>query len=222
MMSKVAIKICGLQSSGMLESILNLPIDYIGFVFAKSTRQVSPSQAKEMIHSLHEHHHLSIMTVGVFVNPSVDELISVMKEAPLDVIQLHGQESPELCNWVKKTFKVKLFKVFSISDKEHMESVQSKLDPYLGVIDAVMLDTYDAVAGGGTGKTFSWESIPLYHNWTKMFQLPLMIAGGLNADNVKQLIAEYEPNGVDVSSGVETNGVKDVDKIISFVQRAGE
>ncbi|HEY0826692.1 MAG TPA: phosphoribosylanthranilate isomerase [Bacilli bacterium] len=222
-MGNVAVKICGLQSTGMLESMLNLPIDYIGFVFAKSRRQVSPSQAKEMIDFLHKHKERAFMTAGVFVNPTQDELIRVMSEAPLDVIQLHGRETPDFCKWVRSTFKVKLFKVFSIAAGERIDKcvVDSILDPYLGVIDTVMLDTYDAAVGGGTGKPFSWEFIPLFHSWTNKFSLPLIIAGGLNADNVKQLISEYQPDGVDVSSGVETNGVKDIHKIISFVEGVG-
>ncbi len=224
MTGKAAVKICGLQSIEVLESMLNLPIDYIGFVFAKSRRQVSPSQAKEMIAFLFDHRDLPFMTVGVFVNPTLDELIHVMNKAPLDVIQLHGQESPGFCRRVKNTFKVKLFKVFSIAGEEGIDikSVASILDPYLGSIDAVMLDTYDPIVGGGTGKPFSWKFIPLFQTWAKKFDLPLIIAGGLNADNIKQLIAEYEPDGVDVSSGVETNGVKDIHKIITFVERVGE
>jgi len=99
------------------------------------------------------------------------------------------------------------------------DAAASRLDPYLDAIDAVLLDTYDPAAAGGTGRTFAWECIPLYLAWTRRHGLPLIVAGGLHADNVRELIDRYGPDGVDVSSGVETNGEKDIEKIATFVKK---
>lgn len=218
-MSKTAIKICGLTSVGMLESMINLPIDYIGFVFAKSKRQVSPSQAGEMIDILGRWNNSPPQSVGVFVDPELEQLDRTLREAPLDCIQLHGRETPEFCRRVREEFNVKVFKVFTVSAGSPETGIHERLEPFRGQIDGVFLDTHDPVLGGGTGKTFAWEKITEYHQQTKDMGIPLIVAGGLNADNVGELIKTYDPDGVDVSSGVETDGVKDIDKIRIFLER---
>jgi phosphoribosylanthranilate isomerase len=157
--------------------------------------------------------------VGVFVNPTVDEITQTLAAAPLDIVQLHGQETPEFCRWVKETFMVKLFKAASISESMEVEEQLALLQPYADIVDAVLLDTYDPIVGGGTGKTFAWHYISVYLTWTRKHDIKLIVAGGLHADNVAGLIAEYKPDGVDVSSGVETAGIKDVELIKTFVER---
>jgi phosphoribosylanthranilate isomerase len=216
-MNKATVKICGLQSIGTIKSIVNLPIDHIGFIFAKSKRQVTPKQAGEMIRFVTTKAESPPLSVGVFVNPTKQELEDVLKVAKLDVIQLHGTESPEFCQWVKDHLQVKVFKVFFVSSK--LQDVETILMPYAAVIDALLLDTYDPVVGGGTGKTFAWDCIPTYQQWTKKLNIPLLIAGGLDASNVTGLLETYEPDGVDVSSGVEINGIKDINKVMDFVER---
>lgn len=94
-----------------------------------------------------------------------------------------------------------------------------RIDAYVGTIDALLLDTYDPLYGGGSGKTFAWDRIPAYQAWTHQHGIPLFVAGGLTADNAEKLVHEYHPEGLDVSSGVETNGVKDIAKITAFVER---
>ncbi|MFS1512356.1 phosphoribosylanthranilate isomerase [Chengkuizengella sp. SCS-71B] len=230
-MNNVMVKICGILGVPTIESMLNLPIDYIGFVFAKSKRQVTPEQAADMIQVLKKHQIKVPETAGVFVNPSEQKLEETIRNAPLDIIQLHGQESPELCKWVKQSLKIKVFKVFSnlhqilltdnsiISNEQVDEECSKCLNPYVNHIDALMLDTYDPVVGGGTGETFNWDLIPIVQRWTKKNNIPLIVAGGLDVDNVSSLISTYEPDGVDVSSGVETNRIKDIKKIKTFVER---
>jgi phosphoribosylanthranilate isomerase len=209
------VKICGLKQVETIQSILHLPIDHIGFVFAPSKRQVTPRQAGDMIRSLRDSRKTDVpLTFGVFVNPTAEMLDDTLREAPLDVVQLHGHEGPEFCRWVKETNGVQVYKVFSVS--EHAAADPSEqLDLYLGSIDGCFLDT----AGGGTGKTFDWGRIPAYMNWAKKAGIPLIVAGGLHPDNVTELIRKYQPDGVDVSSGVETDGEKDVTKITAFVER---
>jgi phosphoribosylanthranilate isomerase len=220
------VKICGIQSMDMLASITHLPIAHIGFVFAKSKRQVTAEQAGEMIQYLKRIalNGVSVpLTVGVFVNPDEEELERILQTAPLDVVQLHGQETPDFCGLVKGRFGVQVFKAVSLQKSNaadlSYEEVAEQLDPYLDTIDAVLLDTYDPIYGGGSGKTFAWEYIPVYQEWANGAGVKLLVAGGLLPDNVTQLLSEYQPDGVDVSSGVETDGVKDVAKITAFVER---
>jgi phosphoribosylanthranilate isomerase len=221
-MSAPKVKICGIQSVNMIASIAHLPIDYIGFVFAKSRRQVSAEQAANMISYLQENSDSPPQTVGVFVNPSLEELEQLIKTAPLDVIQLHGQETPDFCRQVKEQFGKKVFKVFSIPPdgaEDFEAAIAEQLDAYKLNVDALMLDTFEPLVGGGSGKTFSWEKIPSIQAWARQNQLPLLIAGGLNPENVTKLISHYAPDGVDVSSGVETEGIKDPLKIQTFIER---
>jgi len=214
------VKICGLKDKATVEAILHLPIDHIGFLFAKSKRQVTPGDAGEMIRVIHERRTAGQpvpLTVGVFVDPSREFLAEVMREAPLDVVQLHGSESPDFCRWVKMTFGVLVYRVFSVMDTgpDQAGELGDVLDPYAGQIDGLLLDT----AGGGTGKTFEWNRIPAYHAWAVRNRIPLLVAGGLHPDNVAGLIGSYPLDGVDVSSGVETDGTKDIAKITAFVER---
>jgi phosphoribosylanthranilate isomerase len=219
-------KICGIRSMDILQAIVHLPIAHIGFVFAASKRQVTPEQAGEMIRYLHQEAlrgTIVPLTVGVFVNPSEEELERTLMLAPLDVVQLHGQETPEFCSLVKKRFGVQVFKAVPLQKSEDAvptaAAVASQLDLYQGNIDAVLLDTYDPVYGGGSGTAFAWNCIPPYQEWASQAGVKLLIAGGLQADNVAGLIADYKPDGVDVSSGVETDGAKDIAKITAFVER---
>lgn len=219
----VSVKICGLQTEEMAEQVAGLPIDYVGFVFARSKRQVTPSQAGAMLRRLQTEEHRP-QAVGVFVNPSLDELGAVLREAPLDVVQLHGQESPEFCLSVKNSFpEVQVFKVHTVSVSTPSaitaESVRDRLEPYRGTVDGMLLDTFDPVYGGGSGKTFAWEMIPPFQEWCREAGIPLLVAGGLQPDNVGELLHDYAPDGVDVSSGVETDGDKDIGKITTFVER---
>lgn len=220
------VKICGLQSVEVLKSIVHLPIDHIGLVFAPSKRQVTPDKANELISYLKSEAASGVsipLTVGVFVNPTQEQLTDIMAVAPLDVVQLHSQETPEFCSWVRERFQVQVFKSVSISKSEDkvpsLSEVAAQLAPYIGSVDAILLDTFDPMYGGGSGKTFAWDCIPVYQEWARLAGVKLLVAGGLQPDNVNQLVEAYRPDGVDVSSGVETDGVKDIAKISAFVER---
>jgi phosphoribosylanthranilate isomerase len=218
--SETAVKICGLQSVEVLKSMVNLNIDYIGFVFAESKRRIDPEQAVELVKALGEWKSDRPRSVGVFVNPDIDQLQKVMDLAPLDVIQLHGQESPDFCASVKERFGTSVIKALPIQGgADNAAAGAERLDPYGGHVDAFLLDTYDPCYGGGSGRTFAWEAIPAYHERAGMYGVPLFIAGGLTPDNASDLVSAYGPEGLDVSSGVETDGVKDIAKITAFVER---
>ncbi|TXK81402.1 phosphoribosylanthranilate isomerase [Paenibacillus sp. N3.4] len=220
------VKICGLQSVEILQSVAHLPITYIGFVFAPSKRQVTPEKAGELISFLKAEKEKGAtvpQTVGVFVNPTEEQLAHILAAAPLDVVQLHSKETPEFCRWTREQFQVSVFKSVSISKSDSAiptpEAVAAQLDPYRGAVDAILLDTFDPIYGGGSGTTFAWDCIPVYQEWARNAGVQLLVAGGLQPDNVDLLVNTYHPDGVDVSSGVETDGVKDIAKIISFVER---
>lgn len=226
MIEKPLVKICGLQDVEVLKSIKHITVDFIGFVFTRSKRQVTLDQAADLAAVLTEWEVQPIpSSVGVFVNPRLQDIEEALSKVPLNVIQLHGQESPDFCREVKARFDVKVFKVFSLTSSQSTDvedDIEAILAPYSGVVDAILLDTFDPVYGGGSGKTFSWErSIP-YQRWARNMGIQLIIAGGLQPDNVKELVDSYKPDGVDVSSGVETNGIKDINKMTAFVERVKE
>jgi phosphoribosylanthranilate isomerase len=219
------VKICGIQCVEVLQSMVHLPIAYIGFVFAKSRRQVTVEQAQKLVNAykaevLHSQQEAAKI-VGVFVNPTLEFICDAVKYAQLDVVQLHGQESASFCAEVKDAVQVEIFKAFPAPTKG-VDSPEQRFDAYLGLVDGVLLDTVLPGIEGGTGKTFDWSVLPDYINYAKNNNLPLLVAGGLQADNVDQLIMQYRPFGVDVSSGVETDGHKDIDKIRKFVERVNQ
>ncbi|ANE49015.1 N-(5'-phosphoribosyl)anthranilate isomerase [Paenibacillus swuensis] len=215
------VKICGLQSVEVLKSIVNLPVDYIGIVFAPSRRQVEANQAAQLILASQAWEvDPRPLIAGVFVNPDFAELKRVLSVARLDIIQLHGQETPQFCSEVREKLRVQVYKAFAVKDaKEEPVNVLERLQPYTGHVDGILIDTYDPVTGGGTGQVFGWEAIPPYSAWAREHNLPLLIAGGLHEGNVSELIYKYDVYGVDISSGVETNGVKDPARIQAFVER---
>lgn len=233
MMTKV--KICGLQSVEVLKSMMHLPVDYAGFVFAPSKRQVSPEQASALVAYLQGERQPGRervpQAIGVFVNPAREQLQAVMHQAPLDAIQLHGSETPDFCRWVRSEYGVPVFKAIAIQqtsertldqvglEKELSAETLQQLDSYRDAIDVLLIDTYDPLYGGGSGRTFRWEVIPAYQEWASRQGIGLFVAGGLHADNIDGLLRQYSPDGVDVSSGVETDGVKDINKITAFVER---
>lgn len=218
---KTTVKICGLKTEEAVEAVAGLPVDQAGFVFAASKRQVAPEQARLLIDLLRERGSKAL-AVGVFVNPTLEEVARTAEQAGLDVAQLHGGESAGFCAELKRAYPdMLIYKALSVHDADGEaepgieEAVDRRLAPYAPYCDAFMLDT----AGGGTGRTFRWDVIPAYQRWSAGRHVPLIVAGGLHPGNVRQLIEQFAPDGVDVSSGVETDGRKDTDKIAAFVER---
>jgi phosphoribosylanthranilate isomerase len=217
-MSRTRIKICGLRDADTIRAMDGLPVDEVGFVFAKSKRQVTPEAAASLVQQVSELRGAGDRmprAVGVFVDPSIEQVREVLAGVRLGVVQLHGQESPEQCRSIRESLGVQVWKVFAIRGGGVEAAAADLLAPYTGSIDAAMIDT----AGGGTGSAFDWTIVDAYKAAAEEIGVPLYVAGGLHADNVQELVRGYRPDGVDVSSGVETEGMKDIAKIIKFVER---
>jgi len=198
------IKICGIKSRDVFERLCELEVEYAGFVFAPSKRQVSSGLVREITAGLPVRPRL----VGVFVNENRAEMIRIAQEAELDVLQLHGDESAEECRELRDAGHV-VWKAWGVTCDERDLALPS----YVGAVDAVLLDN----ERGGTGERFPWEEIPALQDLLP--GVPLFVAGGLSPSNVGDLAAAYVPYGVDVSSGVEINGAKDPALITAFVTK---
>lgn len=221
-----SLKICGIKDSDTLVLLQQLSVEYVGFVFAESKRQVTAEQAKTLIEEARarvivESNQLESKLetfprlVGVFVNPDLPDLDDVFNQVPLDVIQLHGQETPEFCQMVQTRFGKPVWKAIGIGAGS--DSILERLASYKNSVQAYLFDTHDQNQAGGTGKKFTWTHIPDLQRMTA--PLPAIIAGGISIENVETLLHEYTPNLIDLSSGVETDGVKDARKIIELVER---
>ncbi|MCL5935017.1 MAG: phosphoribosylanthranilate isomerase [Firmicutes bacterium] len=197
--SYVRVKICGICDREAAAGAVEAGADALGFVFAPGRRMVSPDMAREISQSIPPF----VSRVGVFVNPTLEEVISTARYAGLDTIQLHGDEPPEFC----RALGYKVIKSFSAGKKTDLESAGRYS------VDAYLLDTPAPGFRGGTGMAFDWRLAANFRAG------PLIIAGGLTPENVTEAIKAAAPFAVDVSSGVETNGLKDVEKIREFIRR---
>ena len=212
---KAKLKICGITEEHTLKQMTEerLVPDQIGFVFAPSRRRVEAKQWGQLAAFIPQ----GALAAGVFVNPSLEEIAAVFQEQPLAVVQLHGTESAAFCQMVKDIFGCLVTKAIGLSAKGCDDFTE--LAPYADVIDLLLLDT--AVPGqlGGTGKTFDWKRIAPYRSWCQEHGIELFVAGGIHAGNAGELIREHQPDGIDLSSGVETDGRKDMNKIRMLIER---
>jgi len=197
----VKIKICGLTRLCDIEAVNEAIPDYVGFVFADSKRRITPKEA----FGLKEHLNDKIQTVGVFVDETIEQIVDICSKGIIDVIQLHGHENPAYIKRLRKESGKLVIKAIRVRSREDITAADTLPSNYL------LLDAYSNESSGGTGKTFDWNVIDGVKN-------PFFLAGGLNRDNILQAIEVVKPFGVDLSSGVETDGFKDRDKIIDIVK----
>ena len=188
------VKICGLSTASAVETACQAGADYIGFVFAESRRRVSLEQAQKLAALVPP----AVQKVGVFVSPSLAELQKAISVANLDLVQIHGDFDEELLTQIGRPV-IRAYQV-----KGALKGVSQQAD-YL-LFDAPL---------AGSGQTFDWGQLD-----TAELAQPFFIAGGLNEDNVAKAIQHFTPYAVDVSSGVETDGQKDQEKIRRFIERA--
>jgi phosphoribosylanthranilate isomerase len=200
---RVLIKICGLTSVDDAQLAVQAGADAIGLVFyPKSSRYVTTGQAAAIARAVGPF----VTVVGLFVDASSADIHNVLQHVPLQVLQFHGNETPLFCSSFQRPF-IKAIRMVEGVDVTAIESCFAEVGA-LGLL----LDSYSASVPGGTGEVFSWDRIPAQR------RLPLILAGGLQPDNVAQAIAQVGPYAVDVSSGVESApGRKDSDRIDAFI-----
>ncbi len=184
--------------------------DYVGFVFVKSKRQVTVTQMKNW---LAQHPERTQKVVALFVNEHKQVIKDVVNEVNVDIIQCHGTESPDYIKELKKLVSCPVYKVIHV-DNHTVENMRR----YEGIADGFILDCKVKDAWGGTGESFDWSELPRFIKEGKNQGVYVFIAGGVRPDNVDDLVS-YQPDGIDVSSGVETNGRKDKQKIEYLLER---
>lgn len=215
------IKICGLKDVETIFAMNELSITEVGLVFAESKRQVTIEQGKQLVEAIHSLNNGQVKAAGVFVRKPLEHMEQLLEQVPLNIVQLHGNEETSYYAQLNHRFpQIELWKVISVQPTLDMSNfdeafIQDELESFVPYIHAILIDA----PGGGTGQPFNWKAIDLYRKLADHYRLPLYVAGGLHADNVGELIESYNIDGVDVSSGVETNGQKDVTKIHEFVRR---
>ena len=188
------IKICGLKRLEDVEIVNKYKPDFVGFVFADSKRKVTPDLARQMKQNLDD----SIQSVGVFVDAAIDEILEIHEQGIIDMAQLHGSESEDYIDELKKksNCQLKIINAIEMDDEKDLLEYDNSTADYL------LLDS-----GKGSGKTFDWRLI------RKDLKKEFFLAGGLNYQNISRAINEFYPYAIDLSSSVETNGYKDELKI---------
>lgn len=196
------IKICGLKTLEDVAAVNQVKPDYVGFVFANTKRYVTDAQAKAMREMLLP----EIQTVGVFVNEPMEHVIQLCREGTIQMIQLHGDESEAYAKALRKKVDNPVIRAIRVQSTQQILAFRNYPCDYF------LFDTYKKDTYGGTGETFDRTLIPSINK-------PFFLAGGLGEDNVQEAIGQCAPYAVDVSSSVETEGNKDVDKIVAFVKK---
>ena len=209
------VKMCGISKVETIPAVVEAKPDYMGLVFAPSKRQVTVDQAKTLVEELHKQYtkrynngaeqsnNDEIKTVGIFVNETLDNLVTIATEVNLDAVQLHGDEDEAFIQSLKERTNVEVWKavqVRSVADAEKWIDSSA---------DMLLFDAYHKDERGGTGEVFDWSSLD-------EFERPFMLAGGIDSTNVARAIRTVRPYGIDISSGIETDGVKDDEKIKAF------
>ena len=192
------IKICGLFRREDIDYVNEALPDFIGFVFAKSRRQVTAEQAEKLRKNLKT----GIQTVGVFVNAPMDDTASLLRNGVIDIAQLHGSEDEEYMMRLKAETHCQIIKAIRVERAEDILNAQNSMADFL------LLDH----GTGGSGEAFDWNLIGECRK-------PYFLAGGIHAGNIKHAMKTGNPFAMDLSSGVETDGVKDKDKILEIVRK---
>ena len=213
------VKMCGISKIETILAVIEANPDYMGLVFAPSKRQVTVDQAKSLVKELHKQYgnrysrdevqcsndvvQEFIKTVGIFVNETLDNLVTIATEVNLDAVQLHGDEDEAFIQSLKERTNVEVWKAVQIRSAADAEAwIDSSAD-------MLLFDAYHKDDRGGTGEVFDWSCLD-------EFERPFMLAGGIDSTNVARAIRTVRPYGIDISSGIETEGVKDNEKIKAF------
>lgn len=197
------IKMCGLKRPEDIVYANECLPDYIGFVFAESRRKVSAQEAEKLGRQLDP----AIRKVGVFVNEPVRQLISISDEAGLDILQLHGDEGKEYIKEVRKKTGKEIWKAVRVRTAKDIREAEEF------TADKLLLDSFSEDSYGGTGKIMDFSVLEQTD-----IRMPYFIAGGLTVDNLSEIIEKTGPYGIDISSGIETGGIKNREKMLQVIQ----
>lgn len=200
----VKVKICGLMEKQHVETAVKNGVDLIGFVFAPSSRRVTKEHAHFLARDVPGH----VKKVGVFVNENIETILEIAHFVPLDIIQLHGEESPEQLIQLQNFEIIKAISIYTAKDIQKAQ--------YYELADYFLFDAPGTDYQGGSGNKFDWTLLE-NHGINRQ---KTILAGGLNAQNIKIAIEIVQPLIVDVSSGVETDKMKDPKKMKQFIQNA--
>jgi phosphoribosylanthranilate isomerase len=211
-MKKVTkVKICGLCKVEHILAAAEAGADFVGMIFARSKRQITPEKAIAMVKVVRELDKLPAI-VGVFVNTPASEVNRIASECDLDLVQLSGDEDWQYCLEIDKP----VIKVIHVADSDTVDQIVATIEEGFNVLQGrdvmYLLDTKSDDAYGGTGQPLSRQIAAGVAR-----RIPVIIAGGLNPDNIARVVDEVHPWGVDVSSGVEIDGIKDVNRIKEFI-----
>lgn len=207
---RTKVKVCGITTLEDARFTAGALADYLGFIFyPDSPRYVDPAKAGAIINWIE-----GPGKVGVFVNQPLDDVNSISRQTGLDLVQLHGNESPDYCSLVEKP----VIKAFHIDDKTTSDDLKQSIEPYTDQIEFILFDTKSDAVWGGTGETFDWDILRDIAS-----DKPFFLSGGLNAENVTDAIAAVNPHTIDLSSSLEESpGLKDFDKIELFFDKMRE
>ena len=204
-MSKI--KICGLKTLQDIKIVNKYLPDYIGFILAPSKRQITLEQARLLKRNLTP----SIKVVGVFVNEKVEVIKQYVDEKIIDIVQLHGDETSKMANEIQETLKIPVIKVYRVKDELGLELIKEDIANLN--TKYILFDTYHEKNYGGSGESFDWSLL-------KDIESPYFLAGGIGENNIDMAL-KLEPEVIDLSSSVETNGMKDeskVSKMINYIR----
>ncbi len=199
------VKICGLRRMEDIEIVNKYKPDYVGFVFAKSKREVNIEEAKKLIEKLDK----DIKSVGVFVDLEPEKVNEIKKISGIDIVQLHGHEDIDYCQKIDGT----IWKAFRVKD----ESIKEDIEKYSNIAEILLLDAHVKGVAGGSGKKFDWN---LVNKIGKKDNIAL--AGGINIENIDEARERVNPILLDVSSGVEAGGFKEEGLIREFLKKVRE
>jgi len=203
----VRVKVCGITNEFDAFMAVEMGVDALGFIFAQTPRRILPEEARRIIQCLPP----LVQTVGVFVNEEPGKIREIMGFCGLDLVQLHGDEHPELC----KAFMPKCIKAIRVRSRSSLQ----KIGPYEEKVRALLLDTYSDEKRGGTGNTFDWRLAVE----AKKTGIPIILAGGLDPYNIEVAILTVKPFAVDINSGVEqTPGKKNRFLMRELMEKIGK
>ncbi|GEN55497.1 phosphoribosylanthranilate isomerase [Halobacillus faecis] len=203
-MKEPIVKLCGNRSLADVAKTSSSQASHLGFIFVRRTkRYVRPEYVGRWVKKIRPKQKI----VGVFIEPTIEEIEEILHFVPLDVIQLHGNETVSQLLRIKEAFGLPVWKVV-----HHQEVGIKQMEVFRGVADGYIVDSKVDGVSGGTGVRFDWEAVPTYQKEAYDQGVPCLIAGGIKPENVTALL-HYRPDGIDLSSGIEIGDGKDIGKI---------